>query len=127
MKLIELVISVLLLSLCVLSAGFVYSSFMNNRNKTVNGIYEQNAHIKNDYRIRQIIREVSFNYLEDGFEEINQASQKIKELNLTVLNIIEIKDSNGFVYGLQVEWINNNSSSVYITKDLFMSKVLQSE
>lgn len=127
MKYIELVISVVILCLCVTTIGFTYSSLSHNGKKSVTEIYKEKEHIQYDIKIRKIIRNVSFNYLENGKEQIEEAEEKIKKLNIEILGMDSIKDSNGFVSGMEVNWKKSDSSQSFITKEVFLSKVLQNE
>lgn len=125
MRLTELIISVLIMSLAILTVGYVFSSYNQAGQKSIQAIYSTNAQIKIDYQIRQIIRNVSFSYFENGNTQIQEAIKQINSIEgINIIQIDLLKDKNSFATGLKIIWSKNENSQFFETQDLFLSKGL---
>ena len=127
MKLTEVLISILIISIVVVSIGFVYSSYEFNGRKSISYIKNADELLIMDNKIRDIICNVKFSYLENGYEQIEEAKSRIENLKIKVTDISFLKDRNDFVCGMKVFWSLDDSENKYITQDLFLSKVICSE
>ena len=120
MKLSELLISIAIFSLVIVSSAFAVSSIMKSSRRIKDNQSESILILETDYTLREHIDSTEFIYWQDRNKVINDKIMSLKFLTLdgiTINSVDEIYDQNNNTIGLSVKW--KTIKDEYETKERF--------